>query len=142
MRDVEPSLFFSIQDELDPVVAKRARHVISENARTLAAADALAAGNLKLMGQLMQESHISMRDDFEITVPPIDRLVEIVKSVIGDQGGVRMTGGGFGGCIIALMPLELVEQVRTTVAQEYPAHSGGKKETFYVCQASQGAGLC
>ncbi|AJJ03171.1 galactokinase [Yersinia pseudotuberculosis] len=142
LRDVEPSLFFSIQDELDPVVAKRARHVISENARTLAASDALAAGNLKLMGQLMQESHISMRDDFEITVPPIDRLVEIVKSVIGDQGGVRMTGGGFGGCIVALMPLELVEQVRTTVAQEYPAHSGGKKETFYVCQASQGAGLC
>ncbi|MFA3760260.1 galactokinase [Yersinia sp. 2544 StPb PI] len=142
LRDVDPTLFFSIQDELDPVVAKRARHVITENERTLAAADALASGDLKLMGQLMQESHISMRDDFEITVPPIDSLVDIVKSVIGEQGGVRMTGGGFGGCIVALMPTSLVEQVRAAVAQEYPAHSGGRKETFYVCQASQGAGLC
>ncbi|CQD43471.1 galactokinase [Yersinia mollaretii] len=142
LRDVDPNLFFSIQDELDPVVAKRARHVITENERTLAAADALACGDLKLMGQLMQESHISMRDDFEITVPPIDSLVDIVKSVIGEQGGVRMTGGGFGGCIVALMPTSLVEQVRATVAREYPAHSGGRTETFYVCQASQGAGLC
>ncbi|WP_145495159.1 galactokinase [Yersinia bercovieri] len=142
LRDVDPNLFFSIQDELDPVVAKRARHVITENERTLAAATALAAGDLKLMGQLMQESHISMRDDFEITVPPIDSLVDIVKSVIGEQGGVRMTGGGFGGCIVALMPTSLVEQVRATVAREYPAHSGGRTETFYVCQASQGAGLC
>ncbi|WP_145556634.1 galactokinase [Yersinia canariae] len=142
LRDVDPNLFFSIQDELDPVVAKRARHVITENERTLAAAKALAAGDLRLMGQLMHESHISMRDDFEITVPPIDSLVDIVKSVIGEQGGVRMTGGGFGGCIVALMPNSLVERVRAAVAQEYPAYSGGRTETFYVCQASQGAGLC
>ena len=142
LRDVDPNLFFSIQDELDPVVAKRARHVITENERTLTAADALAAGDLKLMGQLMHESHISMRDDFEITVPPIDSPVDIVKSVIGEQGGVRMTGGGFGGCIVALMPNSLVEQVRAAVAQQYPAYSGGRTETFYVCQASQGAGLC
>ncbi|MDR5019795.1 galactokinase [Yersinia rochesterensis] len=142
LRDVDAKLFFSIQDELDPVVAKRARHVITENERTLAAADALAAGDLKLMGQLMHESHISMRDDFEITVPPIDSLVDIVKSVIGEQGGVRMTGGGFGGCIVALMPNSLVEQVRAAVTQQYPAYSGGRTETFYVCQASQGAGLC
>lgn len=142
LRDVDPNLFFSIQDELDPVVAKRARHVITENERTLAAADALAGGDLKLMGQLMHESHISMRDDFEITVPPIDHLVDIVKSVIGEQGGVRMTGGGFGGCIVALMPTSLVEQVRTAVEREYPQYSDGRTETFYVCQASQGAGLC
>ncbi|WP_145544048.1 galactokinase [Yersinia frederiksenii] len=142
LRDVDPNLFFSIQDELDPVVAKRARHVITENERTLAAADALARGDLKLMGQLMHESHISMRDDFEITVPPIDHLVDIVKSVIGEQGGVRMTGGGFGGCIVALMPTSLVEQVRAAVAREYPKYSDGRTETFYVCQASQGAGLC
>lgn len=142
LRDVDPDLFFSIQDELDPVVAKRARHVITENERTLAAADALAAGDLKLMGQLMRESHISMRDDFEITVPPIDSLVDIVKSVIGEQGGVRMTGGGFGGCIVALMPTSLVESVRAVVAREYPKYSEGRTETFYVCQASQGAGLC
>lgn len=142
LRDVSPDLFFPIQNELDPIVAKRARHVISENDRTLAAADALAAGDMKLMGKLMAESHASMRDDFEITVPPIDRLVEIVKAVIGDRGGVRMTGGGFGGCIVALMPQALVEPVREAVAREYPLQTQGLKETFYVCKASEGAGRC
>ncbi|RJT43025.1 galactokinase [Rahnella woolbedingensis] len=141
LRDVDPALFFSIQDELDPVVARRARHVITENDRTLAAADALASGDLKRMGELMAESHASMRDDFEITVPQIDKLVEIVKEVIGDKGGVRMTGGGFGGCIVALVPQDMVEKVRDAVEQQYHAHSG-LKETFYVCTASQGAGIC
>ncbi|RTF37201.1 galactokinase, partial [Serratia marcescens] len=107
-----------------------------------AAADALAAGDLQRMGRLMAESHASMRDDFEITVPPIDRLVEIVKATIGPRGGVRMTGGGFGGCIVALMPQDLVETVRAAVAHEYPRQTGGLQETFYVCQASQGAGPC
>ena len=93
------------------------------------------------MGELMADSHASMRDDFEITVPPVDTLVEIVKSVIGDKGGVRMTGGGFGGCIVALIPVDLVDAVRETVAREYPAQTG-LKETFYVCTASQGAGIC
>ncbi len=141
LRDVDPALFFSIQDELDPVVARRARHVITENDRTLAAADALASGDLKRMGELMAESHVSMRDDFEITVPQIDKLVDIVKEVIGDKGGVRMTGGGFGGCIVALVPEDMVEKVRHSVEQQYQAHSG-LKETFYVCTASQGAGVC
>lgn len=141
LRDVDPALFFSIQDELDPVVARRARHVITENDRTLAAADALASGDLKRMGELMAESHASMRDDFEITVPQIDKLVEIVKEVIGDKGGVRMTGGGFGGCIVALVPTEMVDKVRHAVEQQYHAYSG-LKETFYVCTASQGAGIC
>ncbi|NCG51877.1 galactokinase [Serratia fonticola] len=142
LRDVSPDLFFPILHELDSIVAKRARHVITENDRTLAAADALAAGNLKLMGKLMAESHASMRDDFAITVPPIDTLVEIVKEVIGERGGVRMTGGGFGGCIVALMPQDLVESVRTAVAREYPLRTNGLQETFYVCKASQGSGLC
>ena len=141
LRDVDPALFFSIQDELDPVVARRARHVITENDRTLAAADALASGDLKRMGELMAESHASMREDFEITVPQIDKLVDIVKEVIGDKGGVRMTGGGFGGCIVALVPEDMVEKVRHAVEQQYQAHSG-LKETFYVCTASQGAGVC
>ena len=141
LRDVDPALFFSIEDELDPVVSRRARHVITENDRTLAAADALASGDLKRMGELMAESHASMRDDFEITVPQIDKLVEIVKEVIGDKGGVRMTGGGFGGCIVALVPQDMVEKVRHAVEEQYQAHSG-LTETFYVCTASQGAGVC
>ena len=141
LRDVELSQFTSQQDQLDPLVAKRVRHVLTENARTLEAADVLARGDLARMGVLMAESHASMRDDFEITVPPIDQLVEIVKATLGDRGGVRMTGGGFGGCIVALMQFDLVDEVKAAVAEQYEVKSG-IKETFYVCKASAGAGEC
>lgn len=141
LRDVELSKFNAVSHELDPIVAKRVRHVLTENIRTVEAADALAKGDLVRMGQLMAESHASMRDDFEITVSQIDTLVEIVKATIGDKGGVRMTGGGFGGCIVALIPEELVPEVRKVVAEQYEAKTG-IKETFYVCKASEGAGQC
>ena len=116
LRDVTLEQFNAVAHELDPVVAKRVRHVLTE-------------------------SHASMRDDFEITVPQIDTLVEIVKAAIGDKGGVRMTGGGFGGCVVALIPEELVDTVQQAVANEYEAKTG-IKETFYVCKPSQGAGQC
>lgn len=141
LRDVTLAEFNAVARELDPVVAKRVRHILTENARTLEAASALEKGDLKLMGKLMAASHASMRDDFEITVPQIDTLVEIVKAAIGDEGGVRMTGGGFGGCIVALVPEDKVESVREAVAAQYEAKTG-IKETFYVCKASQGAGQC
>ncbi|SSL99548.1 galactokinase [Klebsiella pneumoniae] len=99
------------------------------------AASALEKGDLKRMGELMAESHASMRDDFEITVPQIDTLVEIVKAAIGDKGGVRMT------CVVALIPEDLVDTVQQAVANEYEAKTG-IKETFYVCKPSQGAGQC
>ncbi|OWY77769.1 galactokinase [Pantoea sp. AMG 501] len=141
LRDVDLAEFNAAESQLDPQVAKRVRHVITENARTLEAAEALSRGDLARMGELMAESHASMRDDFEITVPPVDTLVEIVKAEIGDRGGVRMTGGGFGGCIVALMPLDLVDRVQAAVASQYEAKTG-IKETFYVCKASEGAGQC
>ncbi|KJM67050.1 galactokinase [Pluralibacter gergoviae] len=141
LRDVTLDEFNAVASELDPLVAKRVRHVLTENARTVEAADALAKGDLARMGVLMAESHASMRDDFEITVPQIDTLVEIVKGAIGDKGGVRMTGGGFGGCVVALVPDALVETVRDAVSAQYEAKTG-IKETFYVCKASQGAGQC
>ncbi|EKO3674768.1 galactokinase, partial [Vibrio metschnikovii] len=90
--------------------------------------------------ELMAESHASMRDDFEITVQEIDTLVEMVKDVIGVQGGVRMTGGGFGGCIVALVPPALVDTVKATVEAKYQAATG-LTASIYVCQAKDGAGL-
>lgn len=141
LRDVDIEQFKAVEHELDPQVAKRVRHVLTENARTLEAAEALSKGDLKRMGELMAASHASMRDDFEITVPPIDTLVEIVKAEIGERGGVRMTGGGFGGCVVALMPFDLVDRVKAVVAEQYEAKTG-IKETFYVCTASEGAGQC
>ncbi|MFC3025411.1 galactokinase [Vibrio zhugei] len=139
LRDVTLADFERQQDQLSPVVAKRARHVISENHRTELAAKALAAGDLAQMGELMEQSHRSMRDDFEITVQEIDTLVTIIKEVIHSQGGVRMTGGGFGGCVVALVPPHLVEAVRHAVTTQYHAKTG-LKETIYVCKAVNGAG--
>ena len=123
---------------LDALTLKRARHVVTENQRTLDAAAALAANDVATLGRLMAESHASMRDDFQITVPPIDQLVDIVKQVIGESGGVRMTGGGFGGCVVALLPQESVEAARSAIAQHYRAPNG-EAATVYVCHASEGA---
>jgi galactokinase len=140
LRDVSIEEFNQNQQNLDDVVAKRARHVITENDRTLEAAKALRAQDMKRLGELMAESHASMRDDFEITVSEIDCLVDIVKDVIGDQGGVRMTGGGFGGCIVALIPPSLTDAVKQAVAEKYQLATG-LQASIYVCQATAGAGV-
>ena len=139
LRDVDLAALQAVGTGLDPVVLQRARHVVSENARVEAAALALAAGDLARMGVLMAESHVSMRDDFEITVPAIDHLVEIIKSAIGEAGGVRMTGGGFGGCVVALVPERLVEAARLAVARDYRAPNG-EQATVHGCRAAAGAG--
>jgi galactokinase len=141
LRDVPSDLFALHEDELDEIVARRARHVITENARTEAAAEALSSGDFKQMGQLMAESHRSMRDDFEITVPPIDALVEIIGEILGEAGGVRMTGGGFGGCVVALAPQEMVPDVEAAIVNNYPAATG-LEATIYICQASPGVSSC
>lgn len=141
LRDVELSEFEQQAHLLDPLVARRVRHILTENLRTQEAAKALASGDLVRMGQLMADSHASMRDDFEISVPQIDTLINIVKCTIGSAGGVRMTGGGFGGCIVALVPEVLVDEIRQTVEEEYEICTG-IKETFYLCNATQGASEC
>jgi galactokinase len=139
LRDLDLATLDARAAELDPVVLRRARHVVTEDDRVLAAADALASGNLERLGELMAASHVSMRDDFEITVPAIDNLVDIVKRVIGTQGGVRMTGGGFGGCVVAVVPHALVDAARAAVEREYRSPDG-KPATIYVCKPAAGAG--
>ncbi|MCX8617462.1 galactokinase [Gilliamella sp. B2923] len=138
LRDASLAELEVIESTLDPVVFKRARHVITENERTLLASHALEVRDYKLLSLLMAQSHKSMRDDFEITVPAIDYLVEIVHKVIGDEGGVRMTGGGFGGCVVALVPKDKVDDVKAVVHNHYQ-QKFGIKETCYVCQPSEGA---
>ena len=144
LRDVSVAQFHEKEAELtalDPEMAKRARHVVTENQRVLDAVQALNAGDISRLGQLMNASHVSMRDDFEITTPEIDYLVELAQSVIGLSGGARMTGGGFGGCIVALAPTEKVDEVRQIIEANYEKRTG-LKESFYVCTASQGVHLC
>ncbi|MEA3263071.1 MAG: galactokinase [Pseudomonadota bacterium] len=109
---------------LDPVAYARARHVVGENARTLAAAEALRNGDRARLGQLMAESHAAMRDDFQITLPAIDALVALLQQAIGGAGGARMTGGGFGGAVVALLPAAEVERVRTAVLAGYRTPAG------------------
>ncbi len=98
--------------DLGEVTKRRARHVVTEIERTCRAADALQAGNIAAFGQLLRESHISMRDDFEISVPAVDTLVEALNTAIGNRGGARMTGGGFGGAVVAVFERGLIETVR------------------------------
>ncbi|MBA8783894.1 galactokinase [Aeromonas caviae] len=139
LRDLTMQQFTERANELDPVVASRARHVISENERTLAAADALANEDMVMMAELMAQSHASMRDDFAITVPAIDALVDMIKEIIGSRGGVRMTGGGFGGCVVALVPRALTPVVCEQVNSRYPLLSG-LQPNIYICKPSAGAG--
>ena len=144
LRDVSVEEFQKREAELtalNALVAKRARHVVTENQRVLDAVEALKHNDLTKLGELMGQSHESMRDDFEITVPQIDYLVELAQLVIGKTGGARMTGGGFGGCIVALAPHDKVEEVRKIIADNYEKQTG-LKEDFYVCTASQGVSLC
>jgi galactokinase len=126
------------KDQMSPDAFKRAHHVLTENERTLAMFDALQQEDIVTVSRTMSESHASMRDDFEITVPPIDTLVEIVASVIGEKGGVRMTGGGFGGCVGALVPDELVEETTQAINQQYQSKTGYIAD-IYICTAEQGA---
>ena len=137
LREVSLEQFEAESAGLDRVFRARARHVITENQRTLSAVEALRSGGLDALGRLMAGSHRSLRDDFQVTVPPIDALVEIIGSVIAGEGGVRMTGGGFGGCVVALVPRDAVEEVREAVARHYPERSGREAETF-VTSASDG----
>ncbi len=126
--------------DLDPVAWRRARHVITENARTLAAADVLRLGDLPQLGRLMAQSHHSMRDDFEITVPAIDRLVSILADAIGDAGGARMTGGGFGGAVVALVAAHHADAVLAAVRAEYRTPDGGLAEIM-VERPCEGASI-
>ncbi len=139
LRDLDPAQLEAGKAGLDGIAFCRARHVVTENARTLAAAKALAAGDLAAMGVLMAQSHASMRDDFEITVPAVDRLVAIIAEAVGNDGGARMTGGGFGGCVVALMPDAMVPFVEGRIANAYRAPDGQPADVF-VCKAADGTG--
>lgn len=109
---------------LDTTTTSRARHVITENQRTLDAADALGRADLAGLGAVMAQSHASMRDDFEITVPPVDNLVALLQAAIGSHGGARMTGGGFGGACVALLPVDMVRSVTAQIIAGYTTPDG------------------
>jgi galactokinase len=120
------------------VLFKRARHVITENTRAVNTLNALKNNDMVKISAAMKASHISLRDDFEVTTKEMDGLVEMIDNILGEKGGVRMTGGGFGGCVVALVPLDLVAQVESVVNNNYE-NEFGLKPSIYHCTATQGA---
>jgi galactokinase len=138
LRHADMTLLNSNQNSLSDLEYRRAKHVITENERVHETVNALQIGDIKTLSQLFSDSHESMKSDFEITTPAIDGLVDIIRKVLGEHGGVRMTGGGFGGCVIALAPKALMANVQQAVAEQYQAQSG-LKEDFYICSIENGA---
>lgn len=109
---------------LDPVVRQRATHVVSEIDRVGSAVEAIESGDLALLGVLLRSSHASLRDLFEVSVAPVDNLVAVLNSAIGTDGGARMTGGGFGGAVVAVLRAGELARVRELVEREYRSPSG------------------
>ncbi len=138
LRDVSMPELEANKSQLDDVSFRRARHVITENDRAQATLEALIVNDAASLSQLMKASHHSLRDDFEVTTKELDGLVTIIDEIVGEEGGARMTGGGFGGCVVALVPKDKVKQVFDTVSSEYPEQFGLTPE-IYVCTAAAGA---
>lgn len=138
LRGVELGQLLAAEGQLDELSFRRARHVLTENQRTLDAAKALAEGNLAGLVKVMAESHASMRDDFNITVPAIDALVDILAVAGEGKAGARMTGGGFGGCVVAVAPAGIIPQLIAAAESLYLAKTGCEP-TLIRAKASAGA---
>jgi len=137
LRDVSAAQFTARKGDLDPLIARRAQHIISENERTLQAAQAMKENNATKTGQLMDESHESLRDDFEVSSDALDVMVEVAQQH-DDCFGARMTGGGFGGCAVALVESSALENFSEGVSLSYQTLTGIEPKV-YVCRAENGA---
>jgi galactokinase len=140
LRDATAETLEGAKDKMDEVVFRRARHAISEIERTVHAAEGVRASNWPTVGQLMYASHYSLRDDYEVSCKELDVVVEIAEG-IGYKGGIygcRMTGGGFGGCAVALVKTELVEAISQKIAAEYKKKTR-IEATIFVSRPAAGA---
>jgi galactokinase len=129
LRDVTPELLRRHADALDPVMLKRARHVVGENERTLRAAQALRDGDYEMLGRLMNASHESLRDDFEVSCEELDLLVELAREQPGVLGA-RMVGAGFGGCTVSLVRAEQADGAARAVREGYRDRTGADPEVY------------
>ena len=136
LRDVTEQDFAMYGERLPEPIRRRCRHVITENARTLRAGEALRQGDVKEFGALMQMSHQSLRDDYEVSSPELDTMVDIAMSQNG-VAGARMTGGGFGGCTINLVARSALEPFLMRVSREYEERTRRQPAT-YVVAAEEG----
>jgi galactokinase len=137
LRDVTPDELETHRGRLSDDVYRRCRHIVTENVRVLAAAEALEQGDLGRFGDLMYESYRSLRDDFEVSCKELDVMVKLARRVDG-VFGARMTGGGFGGCTVNLVARDRVESFQQIVGDAYRIATGIVPE-FYICEAVNGA---
>ena len=138
-----PALRDAVLDDLarldDPVLLRRARHVVSENARVQATAEAMRRGDARTTGAAMLASHASLRDDFEASSPALDAMVDLAAALDGCHGA-RMTGAGWGGCAVALVAAGAAEDFAGTLADRYRGQTGHEPR-LYPCLPAAGAGL-
>jgi galactokinase len=137
LRDVSVAQFQAQADRLDDVTRRRARHVVTENGRTLRATEAMRRGDAVEMGQLMNTSHVSLRDDFQVSSDELNAMVACAHRQEACYGA-RMTGAGFGGCAVALVHTEAAHAFADTVAARYQATTG-IAPNVYICTATNGA---
>jgi galactokinase len=139
LRDATQVMLKEAQDRLGDVLYRRARHVVTEDDRVHVAVMALRAGGLKTVGQALRASHASLRDDYEVSCTELDVMVDLANAQTGCYGA-RMTGGGFGGCAVALVENSAVEAFVQAVTPAY-ADKTGLTPHLYVCQAAAGSGV-
>ncbi len=139
LRDVSFERFEAEAGKLDEVTRRRARHVVTENERTLRAVAALQHGDAATLGKLMNESHVSLRDDFQVSTRELDAMVTCGQSDPACYG-IRMTGAGFGGCAVALVKADEAQRFADEVARRYQTTTGLTPHV-YICTATDGAGL-
>jgi galactokinase len=137
LRDVSSEQLQTHRHLLPELVFRRALHVVTENARTLEGAELLQNGDLERFGVLMNESHRSLREDYEVSSPQLDTLVAAAQAIPGVYGA-RLTGAGFGGCTVALARPDVVDQIIDEVTRTYQ-HAFALTPEVYVCTASDGA---
>lgn len=121
----------------DPIKEQRAKHAVAENQRTIDAVSALKADNIELFGQLMNQSHISLRDDYEVSCEEIDILVDLAWNTSGVIGS-RITGGGFGGCTVSIVKNDAIDTFIETIGTAYKEKVGHEAE-FYTVEIGDGA---
>jgi galactokinase len=137
LRDVDvDALPAALRRLEDDTIRRRVRHVVTENARVLDTVDLLRSGRVKDTSSLLTASHASLRDDFEVTVPELDTAVD--AALQAGALGARMTGGGFGGCVIAVVPVHATDRVTDAVRRAFDEHGFTAPEAF-VTTASPGA---
>jgi len=138
LRDVSSASLEELKSCLPELVYRRCRHVVTENERVKAAANAIMLSDMETFGALMHESHVSLQTDYEVSCKELDLMVDIAHTLPGVYGA-RMTGGGFGGCTVNLVREDCVEPFVVATKREY-AHATGLSAEVYCCVAAQGAG--